>query len=122
MANTSGTQDPYKNVDPNGLQTGSTVSAAAGFVALVGSGGPEGGTAALFSHSPHLATAGISLASLGHLDLFTVGLTLVGLAVVLNIASLIIRRQYAREGDLAIQQAKDSAAQESARVSTKEER
>jgi hypothetical protein len=97
--NTSGTQDPYKNVDPNGLQAGSTVSAAAGFVALAASGGPEGGMAALFSHSPHLATAGISLASLGHMDLFTVGLTLVGLAVVLNVASLVIRRQYARDAD-----------------------
>jgi hypothetical protein len=105
MTNTSGTQDPYKNVDPNGLQTGSTVSAAAGFVALAASGGPEGGAAALFSHSPHLATAGISLASLGHMDLFTVGLTLVGLAVVLNIASLVIRRQYARDADLASRKA-----------------
>lgn len=114
---TSGTQDPYKNVDPNGLQKGSTVSAAAGFVALAASGGPEG-MQSLFSHSPHLATAGISLASLGHLDLFTVGLTLVGLAVVLNVVSLVIRQQYARVEDLAIQQ----KAKEPAKALTKEER
>jgi len=99
--NTSGTQDPYKNVDPNGLQAGATVAGAAGFVALVGSGGPDGPLNALFFHSPQVATAGLSLASLGHWDLFTVGLTLVGLSVVLNVASLVIRRQYARDADLA---------------------
>jgi hypothetical protein len=96
--NTSGTQDPYKMVDPNGMQTGATASAALAFCALSASeaGDTVASALGLSSHSSPFATAGLSLASLGRLDLFTVGLILVGLSVILNVASLVTRWQYSR--------------------------
>ncbi|HEX3556589.1 MAG TPA: hypothetical protein VIA62_25480 [Thermoanaerobaculia bacterium] len=90
----------YPPVDPGGLQTASTGATALGFVALVGSG--TGTTVAkalgLGAHVPQVLSAGISMASLGSLSLFSAGLMLVGLGIVLNIASLVLRRQYSYEG------------------------
>ncbi len=120
MSNQGGTKDPYTVVDPNGLQATATGSAALGFVALVGdgaTGGPMASLLGLGAHSSQYVTAGLSLQHLGRVDLFTVGLILVGASVLLNLASLVIRRQYAREADLAIQQARQAAT-----VPTKEER
>jgi hypothetical protein len=51
----------------------------------------------LGAHASQLATAGLSLQHLGRADLFTVGLVLVGASVLLNIASLVIRRQMVGE-------------------------
>jgi hypothetical protein len=86
----TGTMPPHGNVDPNGLQTTSTGAGALGFAALVGSGHGDAlaGVLGLGVHSSPVVTAG-----LGRLDLFTVGLLLVALSVLLNVASLVIRRQ-----------------------------
>jgi hypothetical protein len=84
----------YPPVDPGGLQTASTGSTALGFVALVGSGAGTTVASALgLGHAPQVLSAGISMASFGNLSLFSAGLLLVGLGVVLNITSLVLRRQ-----------------------------
>lgn len=85
----------YPPVDPGGLQTASTGAAALGFAALVGSGAGDTVSSALGlgAHAPQVLSAGISMASLGNLSLFSAGLLLVGLGIVLNIASLVLRRQ-----------------------------
>ncbi|HEX4965307.1 MAG TPA: hypothetical protein VF173_31145 [Thermoanaerobaculia bacterium] len=98
-------QPYYPPVDPgggqqNGLQQGSTAASALGFVALVGSQAGDSLSAALGlgSHAPHFLTAGISLASLGHLNLFSIGLGLVGLGIILNVISLgLASRQRSQE-------------------------
>lgn len=101
-------QDPYKNVDPNGLQTGSTASTAIGLGLIATS---EGGTVVsalgIGAASAKVATAGISLAALGNVSLFSAGLVLVGLGIILNVISLIVRWQYAREDAAAIAGYKD---------------
>jgi hypothetical protein len=98
----NGTQDPYKMVDPNGLQSGGTGSAALGFVALAASG--TGTTVAkalgLGSSTAKVLAAGISLSALGQMSLFGVGLVLVAVGILLNIMSLFVRWQRAR--DLAV--------------------
>jgi hypothetical protein len=92
----------YPPVDPGGLQSASTGASGLGFVALVGSGagaGPTVGAAlGLGAHASQAFSAGLSMASLGSVNLFSAGLLLVGLGIVLNIASLVLRRQYAAEG------------------------
>src|SRR4051812_23167183 len=92
-----GTMPPHGNVDPNGLQTTGTGAAALAFLALSVSGpGPGDGLASalgLSLHSSPVATAGLAWASLGRLNLFTVGLILVALSFLLNVASLVIRWQ-----------------------------
>jgi hypothetical protein len=95
MGNGAGGKQVYPPVDPGGLQTASTGAAALGFVALVGSGaGPTVASAlGLGAHTPQVLSAGISMASLGSVNLFSAGLLLVGLGVILNIASLVLRRQ-----------------------------
>jgi hypothetical protein len=105
-----GMQDPYKNVDPNGLQTGSTASTAIGLGLIAASEG--GSTVAsalgLGAASAKLATAGFSLVALGNVSLFAAGLALVGLGIILNVISLVIRRQYAREAAAAYRTSHDS--------------
>src|SRR5436309_14336646 len=89
----------YPPVDPGGLQTAGTAATGLGFIALVGSG--AGTTVAsalgLGAHAPQVLSAGISMASLGSLSLFSAGLMLVGVGIILNIASLVLRRQYSYE-------------------------
>jgi hypothetical protein len=88
--------DPYyPPVDPGGgvknaTQKASTAASALGFVALVGSGAGDTAAAALGlgAHSPQVLAAGISFAGLGSSSLFTVGLALVALGIILNLISL----------------------------------
>ena len=87
--------DPYyPPVDPGGgknaTQKASTAASALGFVALVGSGAGDQAAAALGlgAHSPQILSAGFSLAGLGSSSLFTTGLLLVGLGILLNLISL----------------------------------
>jgi hypothetical protein len=96
----SGTQDPYKMVDPNGLQTGGTGSTILGFgaVAASGTGGSTVASAlGLGASSTKVVAAGLSLSALGQMSLFCAGLVLIGLGIVLNVMSLIVRWQRARE-------------------------
>lgn len=95
MGNGGSGKQIYPPVDPGGLQTAGTGATALGFVALVGSdAGPTVASAlGLGAHAPQVLSAGISMASLGSLNLFSAGLMLVGLGIVLNIASLVLRRQ-----------------------------
>jgi len=100
MGTGGGGNQNYPPIDPGGLQSASTGASALGFVALVGS---EAGTTVasalgLGAHTPQVLGAGISLASLGSLNLFSAGLILVGLGVVLNLASLVLRRQAIQDG------------------------
>jgi len=85
----------YPPIDPGGLQTAGAGAGALAVVALVGSeAGPDIASAlGLGSHAPQVLSAGISFANLANLHLFPVGLTLVCASVILNIASLVIRRQ-----------------------------
>ena len=98
MGNGGSGKQVYPPVDPGGLQTASTGATALGFVALVGSGAGAGPTVAsalgLGAHTTQFVSAGISMASLGSLNLFSAGLLLVGVGIVLNIASLVRRRGY----------------------------
>ncbi|MFY9819859.1 MAG: hypothetical protein WAM82_00650 [Thermoanaerobaculia bacterium] len=88
--------EPYTPpVDPGGgarnaAQQGSTAASTLGFVALVVSEAGDKVAAALGlgAHSPQVLTAGISFAGLGSSSLFTVGLTLVALGIILNLISL----------------------------------
>lgn len=91
----TGTMQPVGNVDPNGLQSSSTVSTATGLGLIAASGNGE--TVAtllrLSTHPSEIMTAGLSMASLGRVSLFTAGLVLVALGIILNVASLVIRWQ-----------------------------
>jgi len=88
--------DPYyPPVDPGGgaknaTQKASTAASALGFVALVGSEvrGPVAAALGLGAHSPQILTAGISFAGMGSTNLFTVGLILVAVGIILNLISL----------------------------------
>ena len=84
-------------VDPNGLQTSSTASTSAGLLltAAGGAGAPVASALGLGT-SAKVAAAGFSLATLGHGSLCA-GLGLIGLGIVLNVASLVVRRQLLRE-------------------------
>ncbi len=94
-----GMQDPYKNVDPNGLQTSSTAATTLGFAALLGSGTGDDVASALGLgvNAPEIFTAGFSFQSLVRMDLATAGLALVGLGIILNVASLIVRWNNSRD-------------------------
>jgi hypothetical protein len=91
-------------VDPNGQQSTSTAASVLGFAALVGSGAGDTVASALGlgNGSAQLFTAGLSLQSLGRLSLFAVGLLLVGLGIILNVASLIHRWHLSREYDARV--------------------
>lgn len=94
-ADNTGTMPPAGNIDPNGMQTASIGAAGLAFVALSASGSGDSLASALGwgSHPLQVATAGLSFASLGRMDLFTIGLILVALSFLLNVASLVIRWQ-----------------------------
>ncbi len=87
----------YPPVDPGGgastAQKASTAASALGFVALVGSGagGGDPASAALGVHFPQILTSGFSFAGMGSSSLFTVGLILVAVGIVLNLISLGLR-------------------------------
>jgi hypothetical protein len=97
VADGTGPMPPVGSTDPGGLQTAGTGAAALAVVTLAASGSGNGD--ALSSalgwafHSSQVATAGLSFASLGRLSLFAVGLILVALSFLLNVASLVIRWQ-----------------------------
>lgn len=91
----TGPMPPVGNIDPGGLQTSSTASTAVG-LGLVAASDPGDTVASLLrlaTHPQEVVTAGISMASIGHCSLLTAGLVLIGLGIVLNVASLVIRRQ-----------------------------
>ena len=92
-------QESYRNVDPNGLQTGSTASTAVGLglIATAEGGTTLGSALGIGAASAKVATAGFSLATLANVSLLSAGLVLVGLGIILNVISLIIRWQNARE-------------------------
>lgn len=90
----------YPPIDPGGAQKASTAASALGFVALVGSGAGSDQVAnalGLGAHGPQIATAGLSLASLGHVSLFCAGLVLVAAGIVLNFVSLELHRRARKE-------------------------
>lgn len=91
----TGTMPPVSNIDPGGLQSSSTASTVLGFglTAAASSGNTLEGLLRLGAHPMEVVTAGFSLASIGRVPLLTAGLVLIGLGIVLNIASLVIRRQ-----------------------------
>src|SRR5436305_433534 len=91
----TGTMPPVSNVDPNGLQSSSTVSTATGLALIAASGNGEtlSTLLRLSTHPSEVVTAGLSMVSLGRVSLFTAGLVLVALGIILNVASLVIRWQ-----------------------------
>ena len=90
-----GAMPPVGNVDPGGLQSASTASTALGLglIATSGSGDTVDSLLRLSPHPSEIVTAGLSMMSIGHMNLLTAGLVLVGLGIILNIASLVVRRQ-----------------------------
>jgi hypothetical protein len=86
---------PVGNVDPGGLQSSSTVSTATGLalVAASSSGDTVDSLLRLGTHPMEVMTAGLSMASIGHMSAFTAGLVLIGIGIILNISSLVIRWQ-----------------------------
>jgi len=102
-------QDPYKNVDPNGMQTGSTASTAVGLglIATAEGGTTVGSALGIGAASAKIATAGFSLATLGNVSLLSAGLVLVGLGIILNVISLVIRWQNAREAAAYLKNSQD---------------
>lgn len=93
VADSTGTMPPNSSVDPNGFQSAATVSAGAGLGLLAGGSSGEMIGRLLGLGSSDVLTAGFSLVSLGRVSLFTAGLVLVGLSIVLNVASLVTRWQ-----------------------------
>jgi hypothetical protein len=91
----TGTMPPISNVDPGGLQSSSTAASAVGLglVAASSSGDTVASLLRLGTHPTELVTSGLSMASLGRVSLFTAGLILIAIGILLNIASLVIRRQ-----------------------------
>lgn len=88
----------YGHVDPNGLQTSGTVAGAAAVAVLLadsGTGENVGSFLNLGTRIQEVATAGLTLHSLANLGLFSLGILLIVLCVLLNIASLTIRWQHA---------------------------
>ncbi|MFL6234998.1 MAG: hypothetical protein ACJ76N_17825 [Thermoanaerobaculia bacterium] len=91
----TGTMPPVSNIDPNGFQSSSTAASAVG-LGLVAASHPGDTLASLLrlgTHPTEVMTAGLSMASLGRVSLFTAGLVLIAIGILLNIASLVIRRQ-----------------------------
>lgn len=94
-ADGTGTMPPVGNVDPGGLQSASTASTTLG-LGLVAASEPGDTVASLLRLSTHptdIVTAGLSMVSIGRIGLFTAGLVLIGIGIILNIASLVVRRQ-----------------------------
>lgn len=88
----------YGHVDPNGLQTSGTVAGAAAagvLLASSGTGETVGSFLNLGTRIQEVATAGLTLHSLTNMGFFSLGILLIVLCVLLNIASLTIRWQYA---------------------------
>ena len=94
-ADSMGPMPPVGNTDPGGLQSASTVSSAVGLglVATSSSGDTVASLLRLATHPPEIMTAGLSLASIGRVSLLTAGLILIAIGILLNVASLVIRRQ-----------------------------
>jgi hypothetical protein len=90
-----GAMPPVGNVDPGGLQSSSTVSTATGLalVAASSSGDTVDSLLRLGTHPMEVMTAGLSMASIGHMSAFTAGLVLIGIGILLNVSSLVIRWQ-----------------------------
>lgn len=106
--NTGSGIQPYppprsSSVDPFGLQTASTGATATGLglTAIGGAGTTVASALGLSASSAKILTAGLSLQAVGHMSLSCAGLVLIGLGIVLNVASLVIRRQQAHEYDNA---------------------
>lgn len=92
------TKDPYTMVDPNGLQTSATGAALLGLGAVIvdsGTGDTVGSLLDLGTRVQEVATAGLTLHSLANMGLFSIGVLLIALSVLLNVASLTIRWQHA---------------------------
>lgn len=91
----TGTMPPVGNIDPGGLQSSSTAASAVGLglVAASSSGDTLQTLLRLGTHPSEVMTAGLSMASLGRVSLFTAGLVLIAIGILLNVASLVIRRQ-----------------------------
>ena len=110
-------------VDPYGMQTGSTASTAAGLL-LTATGGSTSVASALgLGASVKMAAAGFSLATLGQGSLCA-GLVLIGLGIVLNVASLVVRRQRLRDYEneyVAAKAAKERYEKEAERAKRSEE-
>jgi hypothetical protein len=99
-------------VDPFGMQTGSTASTAVGTVLVAASGAGNTIASALgLGTSAKVATAGLSLAAIGHESLFCAGLGMLGLGIVLNVASLVVRRQLLQEYENEYIKARDVQAE-----------
>jgi hypothetical protein len=86
-------------VDPFGLQSASTASTATGLglTALGGAGSTIASALGLSGASAKVLTAGLSLQAVGHMSLSCAGLVLVGLGIVFNVMSLVVRRQLVQE-------------------------
>jgi hypothetical protein len=93
-----GPMPPVGNTDPGGgaaLQAGSTASSTGGLL-LVATSHPGGTVDTLLrlgTHPMEVMTAGLSMATIGHVSLLTAGLVLIGLGIVLNIMSMVVRWQ-----------------------------
>jgi len=85
-------------VDPHGLQTASTASTATGLgLTAVGGAGTIASALGLSGASAKILTAGLSLQAVGHMSLSCAGLVLISLGIVLNVASLVVRRQLVQD-------------------------
>jgi hypothetical protein len=116
--NTGSGIQPYppprsSSVDPFGLQTASTTSTATGLglTALGGTGTTVASALGLSGSSVKVLTAGLSLQAVGNMSLACAGLMLIGLGIVLNVASLVIRRQVMQEYENGYVAAKDAYEQ-----------
>lgn len=109
-------------VDPYGMQTGSTAATATGAALLaVGEAGTTIASAlGLSGASVKVLTAGISLQAIGNVSLTCAGFVLIGLGIVLNVASLVVRRQLVKDYENEYLAAK--AAVEERRAKAAEER
>lgn len=87
------------SVDPYGMQTGSTAATATGAALLaIGEGTTTIASAlGLSASSVKVLTAGLSLQAIGNVSLTCAGFVLIGLGIVLNLASLAVRRQLVKE-------------------------
>lgn len=88
----------YPPIDPGGMQSAATAAVAVGtgFVAASDDGDTVASALGFLFPGPDVATAGFSFAAIGDVNLATAGLFLLGLGIVLNVASLVIRWQRGR--------------------------
>lgn len=94
-ADGTGPMPPVGSTDPGGLQATGVAAEIAGFGMVVGStpGDTLESLLRLGMHPTEVMTAGLSLASFRHVSLFTAGIILIAIGILLNVASLVIRRQ-----------------------------